>query len=73
MFAGAITTTQSFDREEQREYTLCVTATDRAQEPLVGVCQVTVLIADLNDNDPKFEKGRYQCECCLTTCPTAAT
>ncbi|KAF4798042.1 hypothetical protein TURU_066602 [Turdus rufiventris] len=57
---GAITTTRSFDREEQREYTLCVTATDRAQEPLVGVCQVTVLIADLNDNDPKFENSRYQ-------------
>ncbi|RMC15145.1 hypothetical protein DUI87_07327 [Hirundo rustica rustica] len=57
---GVITTTQSFDREKQREYTLSVTATDQAQEPLIGVCQVTVLIADLNDNDPKFENSRYQ-------------
>ncbi|NWT65859.1 CADN protein, partial [Prunella himalayana] len=57
---GVITTTQSFDREKQREYTLSVTATDQAQEPLIGVCQLTVLIADVNDNDPKFENSRYQ-------------
>ncbi|XP_071594073.1 neural-cadherin-like isoform X2 [Heliangelus exortis] len=57
---GVITTTQSFDREKQREYTLSVTATDQAQEPLIGVCQVTVLVADINDNDPKFENSRYQ-------------
>ncbi|PKU33743.1 hypothetical protein llap_15953 [Limosa lapponica baueri] len=60
VFPGVITTTQSFDREKQREYTLSVTATDQAQEPLIGVCQVTVLIADVNDNDPKFENSRYQ-------------
>uniref|UniRef100_A0A8D2N0U5 Neural-cadherin-like n=1 Tax=Zonotrichia albicollis TaxID=44394 RepID=A0A8D2N0U5_ZONAL len=57
---GVITTTQSFDREQQREHTLSVTATDRAREPLIGVCQLTVLIADLNDNEPKFENSRYQ-------------
>ncbi|NXG51462.1 CADN protein, partial [Psilopogon haemacephalus] len=57
---GVITTTRSFDREEQREYTLSATATDQAREPLIGICQVTVLIADLNDNDPKFENSRYQ-------------
>ncbi|XP_010150049.1 PREDICTED: neural-cadherin-like, partial [Eurypyga helias] len=57
---GVITTTQSFDREKQREYTLSVTATDQAQEPLIGLCQITVLIADVNDNNPKFENSRYQ-------------
>uniref|UniRef100_A0A8C9RT17 Si:dkey-22o22.2 n=1 Tax=Scleropages formosus TaxID=113540 RepID=A0A8C9RT17_SCLFO len=57
---GAISTTVSFDRERQREYTLSVTATDLAQEPLIGICQITVLIADQNDNDPKFENSRYQ-------------
>ncbi|KAF2981864.1 hypothetical protein EK904_011818 [Melospiza melodia maxima] len=57
---GVITTTQSFDREQQREHTLSVTATDRAREPLIGVCRLTVLIADLNDNEPKFENSRYQ-------------
>ncbi|KAM8966841.1 neural-cadherin-like [Pelodytes ibericus] len=57
---GIITTAQSFDREKQREYTISVTATDKAQEPLIGVCQITILIADVNDNEPKFENSRYQ-------------
>ncbi|XP_029447582.1 LOW QUALITY PROTEIN: neural-cadherin-like [Rhinatrema bivittatum] len=57
---GVITTTQSFDREKHREYTLSVTATDQAQEPLIGICQITVFVADVNDNDPTFENSRYQ-------------
>nr|XP_061812727.1 neural-cadherin-like [Nerophis lumbriciformis] len=57
---GVITSTVSFDRERQREFTLSVTATDQAEEPLIGICQITVLIADQNDNDPKFENSRYQ-------------
>ncbi|KAL4617114.1 neural-cadherin-like [Arapaima gigas] len=59
---GVISTTVSFDRERQREFTLSVTATDLAQEPLIGICQITVFVADQNDNDPKFENSRYQCE-----------
>ncbi|KAJ6651775.1 hypothetical protein lerEdw1_019498 [Lerista edwardsae] len=58
--SGIITTARSFDREKQRAYALSVTATDQAQEPLIGVCQITVFIADMNDNDPKFENSRYQ-------------
>lgn len=62
MVTGVITTTVSFDRERQREFTLSVTATDQADEPLIGICQITVVIGDQNDNDPKFENSRYQCE-----------
>lgn len=61
---GYITTTVSFDRERQREFTLSVTATDQADEPLIGICQITIVIADQNDNGPKFENSRYQCEYC---------
>ncbi|XP_076827668.1 neural-cadherin [Brachyhypopomus gauderio] len=57
---GVISTAASFDRERQREYTLSVTATDQGEEPLIGICQITVLIGDQNDNDPKFENSRYQ-------------
>ncbi|XP_030606404.1 neural-cadherin [Archocentrus centrarchus] len=57
---GVIATAVSFDRERQREYTLSVTATDQAEEPLIGICQITVQISDQNDNDPKFENSRYQ-------------
>ena len=60
--SGVIITAVSFDRERQREFTLSVTATDLAEEPLIGICQITVLISDQNDNDPKFENSRYQCE-----------
>lgn len=61
--SGVITTAVSFDRERQREFTLSVTATDQGEEPLIGICQITVVIVDQNDNDPKFENSRYQCEC----------
>lgn len=59
---GVITTATSFDRERQREYTLSVTATDQAEEPLIGICQISVVITDQNDNGPRFENSRYQCE-----------
>ncbi|XP_066434973.1 neural-cadherin-like [Eleutherodactylus coqui] len=59
-YTGVITTTQSFDREKQREYTISVTATDQAEEPLIGVCQIAIFVVDLNDNDPKFENSHYQ-------------
>lgn len=59
---GAIVTARQFDRERQREYSVTVTATDWAEEPLIGICQLTVQILDQNDNSPKFENLRYECE-----------
>lgn len=70
--SGVITTAVTFDRERQREFTLSVTATDQAEEPLIGICQITVLITDRNDNDPKFENSRYQCECSPVVPPCTA-
>uniref|UniRef100_A0A3Q2XMW5 Neural-cadherin-like n=1 Tax=Hippocampus comes TaxID=109280 RepID=A0A3Q2XMW5_HIPCM len=58
--SGAIVTAQRFDRERQREYSVTVTATDWAEEPLIGICQLTVQIVDENDNSPKFENMRYE-------------
>ncbi|XP_074864923.1 neural-cadherin-like [Carettochelys insculpta] len=57
---GVLTTVQRFDRESQREYPITVTATDQAAEPLIGICQINVVILDQNDNDPKFENTRYE-------------
>lgn len=62
VFAGAIVTARRFDRERQREYSVTVTATDWAEEPLIGICQLTVQILDQNDNSPKFENLRYECK-----------
>ncbi|XP_055365580.1 neural-cadherin-like isoform X2 [Betta splendens] len=57
---GGIVTARRFDRERQREYSVTVTATDWAEEPLIGICQLTVQILDQNDNSPKFENLRYE-------------
>lgn len=62
VFTGVIATARRFDRERQREYSITVTATDWAEEPLIGICQLTVQILDQNDNSPKFENLRYECE-----------
>ena len=61
-FPGVIVTARTFDREKQREYAVTVTATDQAAEPLIGICQLNILILDENDNSPKFENLRYECE-----------
>uniref|UniRef100_A0A8C0FJM4 Neural-cadherin n=1 Tax=Bubo bubo TaxID=30461 RepID=A0A8C0FJM4_BUBBB len=57
---GVLTTVQVFDREKQREYPITVTATDQAAEPLVGICQINIIILDQNDNDPRFENTHYE-------------
>ncbi|MEQ2158219.1 hypothetical protein GOODEAATRI_009979, partial [Goodea atripinnis] len=60
---GVIVTARRFDRERQREYSITVTATDWAEEPLIGICQLAIQILDQNDNSPKFENLRYECKC----------
>lgn len=55
-------TARKFDRERQREYAVTVTATDQAADPLIGICQLNILILDQNDNSPKFENIRYECK-----------
>lgn len=62
VFEGVIVTARKFDRERQREYAVTVTATDQAADPLIGICQLNILIVDQNDNSPKFENIRYECE-----------
>ncbi|KAM9423006.1 neural-cadherin [Salvelinus alpinus] len=57
---GVIVTSRKFDRERQREYAVTVTATDQAADPLIGICQLNILILDENDNSPKFENLRYE-------------
>ncbi|XP_035760500.1 neural-cadherin [Neolamprologus brichardi] len=57
---GVIVTARKFDRERQREYAVTVTATDQAADPLIGICQLNILILDQNDNSPKFENLRYE-------------
>ncbi|XP_016373242.1 neural-cadherin-like, partial [Sinocyclocheilus rhinocerous] len=46
--------------DRQREYAVTVTATDQAADPLIGICQLNILILDENDNSPKFENLHYE-------------
>lgn len=62
LIIGTIVTARKFDRERQREYAVTVTATDQAADPLIGICQLNILILDQNDNSPKFENIRYECK-----------
>ncbi|XP_078524924.1 neural-cadherin-like [Lissotriton helveticus] len=57
---GILTTLERFNREQQREYAITLTATDQATEPLIGICQINIVILDQNDNDPRFENIRYE-------------
>ncbi|XP_067663344.1 protocadherin-11 X-linked-like [Haliotis asinina] len=51
---GTILTTEELDREEENKYIFSVVATDHGAMPLSGAAQVTVIVDDVNDNDPSF-------------------
>ncbi|XP_046547222.1 protocadherin alpha-11-like [Haliotis rubra] len=51
---GTILTTEELDREEKNKYIFSVVATDHGTMPLSGSAQVTVVVDDVNDNDPSF-------------------
>lgn len=48
------------DREAQARYWLVVTAQDAGSPtPLSGSCNISILVEDQNDNDPRFSQTRY--------------
>ncbi|XP_068225068.1 protein dachsous-like, partial [Palaemon carinicauda] len=48
------------DRESQSKYFLVITAEDRASpSSRKGICNITITVEDLNDNEPKFSQNRY--------------
>lgn len=47
------------DREQVKQYRLVVTAHDQGEPPLAGMCNVTVIVLDQNDNDPQFDHSEY--------------
>lgn len=51
---------QTLDRETQAKYQLMISAQDLGSPmPLIGYCNITVVVEDENDNDPQFEKSTY--------------
>lgn len=60
---GLIFTATTFDRDDinykQREMYVTVIASDNAKSPLFDVCTFKILINDINDNHPLFDKQNY--------------
>ncbi|XP_015275466.1 PREDICTED: protocadherin beta-16-like [Gekko japonicus] len=48
------------DREKVPEYNVTITATDRGSPRRASRRTITVLISDINDNSPVFEKSKYE-------------
>ncbi|XP_036751781.2 protocadherin beta-18-like [Manis pentadactyla] len=51
---------QSLDREKEPELRLMLTALDGGSPPRSGTALVRVLVLDINDNAPKFERPVYE-------------
>ncbi|KAG8439008.1 hypothetical protein GDO86_005267, partial [Hymenochirus boettgeri] len=48
------------DREEKEEHKLILTALDGGEPPRSGSCQITIIVLDINDNPPVFDKPNYK-------------
>uniref|UniRef100_A0A1I8EET0 Cadherin domain-containing protein n=1 Tax=Wuchereria bancrofti TaxID=6293 RepID=A0A1I8EET0_WUCBA len=49
-----------FDREQKAQEEVTVKATDKGERPLIGFCQFTVQVLDINDNAPQFDRSFYE-------------
>ena len=56
---GEVILTTSLDREEEEKYDFSVTAADLGTPSLSSSVNVTVLVLDVNDNDPQFDSPHY--------------
>ncbi|XP_063532868.1 cadherin-related tumor suppressor [Cydia strobilella] len=57
---GQISLLRTLDREIQDEYTLSLVAMDTGSPPLTGSGTVKIIIQDVNDNSPIFERQSYK-------------
>lgn len=59
---GKITTNYKFDRDEpknEKEESVTVCARNKNKPKLIGTCEITVYIHDINDNAPIFQHPHY--------------
>uniref|UniRef100_A0A3B5A2G2 Protocadherin-16 n=1 Tax=Stegastes partitus TaxID=144197 RepID=A0A3B5A2G2_9TELE len=57
--SGLVTTAASLDRETQMEVWFLVVAVDGGEPALSSTATVTVLVEDVNDNEPVFQQQLY--------------
>ncbi|CAH2221525.1 cadherin EGF LAG seven-pass G-type receptor 2 isoform X2 [Pelobates cultripes] len=56
---GAVTTTMELDYEDQVSYTLAVTACDNGIPQKSDTTYLEILVTDVNDNPPVFQRASY--------------
>ncbi|CAB4030250.1 protocadherin Fat 3 isoform X1, partial [Paramuricea clavata] len=56
---GILTLSQSLLENEYRNLALMVNATDNGDPPMSSVVPVVILVDDINDNPPRFDKRQY--------------
>lgn len=57
-YSGELTAAP-LDRESKSRYYLTITAQDHGNPILKNTCNITVMVEDKNDNDPKFDLPKY--------------
>uniref|UniRef100_A0A672IG76 Protocadherin-16 n=1 Tax=Salarias fasciatus TaxID=181472 RepID=A0A672IG76_SALFA len=57
--SGLVTTAAALDRETQMELWFLVAATDGGEPSLTSTATVTVMVEDVNDNEPVFQQQLY--------------
>ncbi|XP_060771153.1 protocadherin alpha-8-like [Neoarius graeffei] len=55
----SLVTTSSIDREKQYEYEIILVAKDTGEPSLSSVKSLTILVSDINDNNPEFSLSPY--------------
>ncbi|XP_050346930.1 cadherin-related tumor suppressor [Nymphalis io] len=58
--SGQISLLRTLDRETQDEYTLSLVAMDTGSPPLTGSGTVKIIVQDVNDNSPDFQRQSYK-------------
>ena len=56
---GLLKTTRVLDREDMQQHVIIVRVEDHGKPPLSAVARVTVIVSDVNDNDPVFATGLF--------------
>ena len=50
----------SMDREVQDEYQVILSCRDRGSPSLTTLMQISIIVTDVNDNEPEFEESEYE-------------
>ncbi|XP_041099375.1 protocadherin Fat 4-like, partial [Polyodon spathula] len=59
---GRVRLIEELDREERSNYTVTIVATDKGEPSLSSSMDVTVIVLDVNDNNPIFSQNVYDVE-----------